>query len=120
MVSDRSALFGGKLGSVHPATTSVQTIYTALATTEITRIQVCNVTNNNVEYSVFHDDTGTTYSTTTALVYSKQVAGKSVDVIEAASQGSGITIQKNGTLGVAASAANHLNFTIYGIVQKVR
>jgi len=41
-------------------------------------------------------------------------------VIEAASQGSGITIQKNGTLGVAASAANHLNFTIYGIVQKVR
>jgi hypothetical protein len=120
MVSDRSALFGGKLASLHPATTSVQTIYTALATTEITRIQVCNVTNNNVEYSVFHDDSGSTYGTTTALVFSKQVSGKSVDVIEAASQGSGITIQKNGTLGVSVSAANHLNFTCYGIDQKVR
>lgn len=120
MVSDRSQLFGGRLASVHPATTAVQTLFTASAATEITRIQICNVTNNNVDYSIFHDPSGTTYATSTSLVYSKQVSGKSVEVIEAASQGSGITMARGESLGVSASAANHLNFTIYGIVQKVR
>lgn len=120
MVSDRSELFGGKLGSLFAATTSAQTLYTALAATEITRIQVTNVTANNIDYSLFHDDTGTTYGTTTALVFNKQVSGKSVDVIEAASQGSGITVAKGGSIGVSASGANHLNFTVYGVVQKVR
>ena len=120
MVSDRSELFGGKLGQVLPATTTAQTLFTALATTEITRIQICNVTNNNVSYYLYHNDTAATYATANALVYNKTINGYSVEVIEAASQGSGITVQKNGSLGVSASAGNHLNFTAYGIVQKVR
>jgi hypothetical protein len=120
MVSDRSALFGGKLGQVLPATTTAQTLYTALATTEITRINICNVTNNNVSYYLYHDDGGTAYATANALVFNKTLSGHATDVIEAASQGSGITIQKNGSIGVAASVANHLNFTCYGIVQKAR
>jgi len=120
MASDRYALFGGKLGAEHPATTDAITIYTALATTEITRIQVCNVTSNNCDYSIYHDDSGTSYGTATALVFVKQVSGKNVDVIEAASQGSGITVKKGGTIGVQSSAASHLNFTVYGIVQMVR
>ena len=120
MVSDRSELFGGKLAAYFAATTAAQTVFTALATTEITRIHVCNITNNNADYSLFHDDSGSTYSTATALVWNKQVSGKDVGVIEAASQGSGITLQKNGTLGISASAASHFNITVYGIVQKVR
>lgn len=120
MVSDRSELFGGKLGQVMPATTTAQTLFTALATTEITRINICNVTNNNVSYYLYHNDTGTTYATANALVFSKTLSGHATDIIEAASQGSGITVQKNGSLGVATSSANHLNFTAYGIVQKVR
>lgn len=120
MASDRYALFGGKLGAEFPTTTTAMTLYTALATTEITRIQVCNVTNNNCDYYVYHDDAGTSYGTATALVFSKQVSGKNVDVIEAASQGSGITVKKGGTIGVQSSAASHLNFTVYGIVQMVR
>lgn len=120
MVSDRSALFGGKLGQVLPATTTAQTLYTALATTEITRINICNVTNNNVNYYLYHDDGGTAYATANALVFNKTLSGHATDIIEAASQGSGITIQKNGSIGVSASVANHLNFTCYGIVQKVR
>lgn len=120
MVSDRSELFGGKLGSAFPATTTAQTLYTALAATEITRIQICNVTNNNVSYYLYHDDTGTTYGTSTALVFNKSISGHAVEVIEAASQGSGITVAKGGSIGVASSIANHLNFTVYGVVQKVR
>lgn len=120
MVSDRSELFGGKLGSVFAATTTAYTLYTALASTEITRIHVANVTNNNAEYSLFHDDTGTLFGTDTALVFNKQVSGKDFAVIEAASQGSGITVAKGGSIGVRASAASHFNFTIYGVVQKVR
>ena len=120
MVSDRSELFGGKLGQVLPATTTAQTLFTALATTEITRIQICNLTNNNVQYFLYHNDTAATYATENVLVYNKTINGYSVDVIEAASQGSGITVQKNGSLGVSASAGSHLNFTAYGIVQKVR
>jgi hypothetical protein len=120
MVSDRSQLFGGKLASTFAATTAAQTLFTALATTEITRIQIANVTNNNADYSLFHDDVGTTYGTDTALVFNKQISGKGVEVIEAASQGSGITVAKGGSIGVKASAASHFNFTVYGIVQKVR
>lgn len=120
MASDRYALFGGKLGSSFPATTAAQTVFTALATTEITRIQVCNVTANNAGYSIFHDDAGSTYGTTTALVFNKTLAGKDFDVLEAASQGSGITVKKGGTIGVSTDAASHINFTVYGIVQMVR
>ena len=120
MVSDRSQLFGGKLAAHFAATTAAQTVFTAPATTEVTRIQICNITNNNAEYSLFHDDTGSTYSTATALAWNKQINGKNVEVIEAASQGSGITLQKNGTLGISCNSANHFNITIYGIVQKVR
>jgi len=120
MVSDRSQLFGGRLANLHPATTTVQTLFTAQATTEITRIQICNVTNNNVDYSIFHDSSGGTYATASSLVYSKQVSGRGIEVIEAASQGSGITMAKGDYLGVSTSAADHLVFNVYGIVQKVR
>lgn len=120
MVSDRSELFGGKLGSAFPATTTAQTLYTALAGTEITRIQICNVTNNNTSYYIYHDDTGSTYGTATALVFNKSVSGHQVEVIEAASQGSGITVARGGSIGVAVSNGSHLNFTVYGVVQKVR
>lgn len=120
MVSDRSELFGGKLGSAFPATTTAQTVYTALAATEITRIQICNITNNNTSYYIYHDDTGTTYGTSTALVFNKTIGGHGVEVIEAASQGSGITVAKGGSIGVTSNIANHLNFTVYGVVQKVR
>lgn len=120
MASDRYALFGGKLGAACPATTAAQTIFTALATTEITRIQVCNVTANNAGYSIFHDDTGSSYGTDTALVFNKTVAGKTYEAIEAASQGSGITVKKGGTIGIRTDAASHFNFTVYGIVQMVR
>lgn len=120
MASDRYALFGGKLGATFPATTTAQTLYTALATTEITRIQICNITNNNVHYYLYHDDSGASYGTATALVFNKLLSGHAVEVIEAQSQGSGITVKKGGTIGVSSSIASHLNFIVYGIVQMVR
>lgn len=120
MASDRSQLFGGKLGSSFPATTTAQTAFTALAVTEITRIQVCNITAGSAYFSIYHDDSGSTYGTATALVFGKLISGNGTEVLEAASQGSGITVRAGGTIGVQTASANHCNFTIYGIVQQVR
>lgn len=120
MASDRYALFGGKLGSVCPATTAAQTVFTALATTEITRVQICNLTNNSVQYYLYHDDTGSSYGTASALVWNKTITGYQTEVIEAQSQGSGITIKRGGTLAFQNSATSHLNCTVYGIVQMAR
>jgi hypothetical protein len=106
------ALQEKQLGQLRPANTNAASIYSPASgvTAIIKNITVCNTTANNVVFSIYHHETGTTYDQTTALYYQ-------------------VTIQKNqtltltafmamktagGNLAVQTGTASALTFTVYG------
>lgn len=108
---------GAQLAQVRPGTTAAATAFTALMRTEVKKIVVCNTSGGNADYSIFHDDDGTTFNQTTALFYTKTLATKSTDVINAEDFASGVSIATGGAIGVQSSVADALTFTLYGATQ---
>ena len=113
-------MIGGLLAQTQPATTAATTALTAVMRTEIKKIVICNVSGGNADYSIFHDDDGTTYDTTTALWYTKTLATKSTDVINAEDFAGGISVSQGGAIGVQSSTVSALTFSFYGSTQAGR
>lgn len=113
-------MIGGLIAQTTPATTTAQTAFTAIMRTEIKKIVVCNVSGGNADYSIYHDDDGTTYNTTTALWYTKTLATKTTDVINAEDFAGGISVSAGGSMGVQTSTASALTFSFYGTTQVAR
>ena len=74
------------------------------------RLVVANVSNGNVDYSVFHDKDGTTYDETTALLWEIRLPRRTSDILEL-----DIPINdSSGAIGVQIDSADDINFTLYG------
>ena len=104
---------GFQVAQSRPSGTSAVSVFTATMPTEITRVVVCNTTGGAVSASLYHDDDGSTFDATTALMEAASIAAN--DRIEIAMRvGSGIMVRKDGQIGVKTSSANALTFTLYG------
>lgn len=101
-----------QLGQLRPANTTAASIYSAPASTNtsIQTINIANVTASAASYSIFHDNSGTTYDESTSLYFLISIPGRSstqVDIFAA-------TDNDTGNFAVQTDTANALNFTIYG------
>jgi hypothetical protein len=103
-----------QLGQLKPANTSAASLFTPGAAKEyrIYSIHITNVGAGSANASVFHDEDGSTYDTTTALMYVFPIAVgeyKQLDFPE------GLCGYKAASsVGVQSSVANTLTFTCYG------
>lgn len=87
---------------------------------EVTRIIICNTSASPVAASLFQDNTGTTYATTTALMYAKPVpANDYLDIFTSGPNG-GIHLGKGGSIGFTDASSGDLTISIYGISQPVQ
>ena len=109
-----------QLAQVRPAGTSAVHAFAGLATIErtVTLIIVCNQTGSSVNYSIYHDDDGATFSEDTALFFTVPLSARSTEVIDL--NDLGITVASGGHLGVQTGTGNAITFSLYGFkgVQK--
>lgn len=110
---------GSQLAQSRPSGTSAVSAFTATLATEITRIVIANTTGSAANASVFHDDDGSTFDQTTALLYAVSIPANSTTMIESGGAGSGITVKPSGQIGIQTGTGNALTFTIYGITEQV-
>ena len=106
-----------QLAQTEPITTGAVTAYSANLHTEITKIIVANTSASGRTFRLFHDDDSNLYSTSTALFYDTSIAPNSTIIIDADARGGGLSVNKNGTIGVRSPATAALTFTIYGITE---
>ena len=106
---------GLQLVQSRPANTSTATAFTATKQTEITRIIIANTTASATTFSLYHDDDGTTYDQTTAIVYSAALAANTTQFIDGFGAGGGLMVKKSGTLGIQSGTASACTFTVYGV-----
>ena len=106
---------GFQIAQSRPSGTSATSVYTASMRTEITRIVVANTTGSAANYSLYHDDDGSTFDQTTALYYTVSLAANtSVELIGAAA---GLFVSKSGQIAVQTGTGSALTFTIYGVTE---
>lgn len=108
---------GFQVAQSRPSGTSAVSVYTASIRTEITLIVVCNTTGTAADFSIFHDDDGSTFDQTTALHYAESLAANTSTRIEFASPGSGLMVSVGGQIGVQTGTADALTFTVYGVTE---
>ena len=95
------------------ATTSAVSLYSpASGTTEIQQFTICNTTTGSVTISIFKDNDGTTYDTTTALVFDSPIPAKSFLVLD--NQRCNMD-NAAGNIAIKASANNSITVTLDGI-----
>lgn len=101
-----------QLGQLRPSDTTAASLYSpgTDVTCVVESIWICNQTASNVTYRLFHDDDGTTYDESTALVFDETVSANStVKLVEP------INLDNvSGNLAVRTSVGNALTFTVYG------
>lgn len=108
-----------QVAQIRPSGTTAVSAFTALLRTEITLIAVCNTTGSPANMSIFHDDDGSTFDQTTALHYAQAVAANTTTYIKPESIGAGLSMNKDGQIGVQTSVSNALTFTIYGVTEVI-
>jgi hypothetical protein len=113
-----SAAAGSLLAQTRPSGTSAALAYTATLHTEITRVVICNTTGAAADASLFHDDSGTTYNQTTALLYGTAIAAYSTLTIDS-HVGSGFMVKPSGKIAVQTSVGSALTFSFYGITEDI-
>lgn len=85
----------------------------ASSTLVVDKLIVCNFTATDSWVSIFHDEDGTTFDSTTALLFQFVLPGRSsIDITDVT--GPIILSNSNGALGHAARAATDLTVTAYG------
>ena len=109
---------GSQLAQSRPSGTSATSIFTATLPTEITRIVICNTTGSAANYSLYHDDNGSTFDQTSALFYTVSLAANSTQNIEL-TPGSGLMVSKDGQIAFQAGTGNALTCTIYGVTASI-
>lgn len=110
---------GSQLVQSRPSGTTATSVYTASLATEISLIVVCNTTASNSDFSLYHDDDGSTFDQTSALFYAVPVAGNTTVTISSDSIGAGLQVAASGQIAVQTSVANALTFTIYGTTEDI-
>jgi len=110
---------GEQLAQSRPSGTTAVSAFTASLVTEVTLIAICNTTAGAVNYSLYHDDDGSTFDQTTALHYSQSISANSTVYVGAESIGAGIVVKPDGQIGIQTSSANALTFTLYGVTEAV-
>lgn len=106
-----------QVGQSRPANTSNATAFTATLRTEITAILVCNTSGAAATCRIFHDDDGTTFDQTTALLYDVSIPAGETLSISSDGENSGIAVSVGGSIGVRSSVASALTFTLYGVTE---
>ena len=101
-----------QLGQLQPSGTSAVSIYSpgSGVTAIIKNITVCNTTGNPAKFSIYHHETGTTYSTATALYYQVEIVKGQTIVLPAFMAMKTV----GGNLAVQSSVASALTFSVYG------
>ena len=120
IINIESLARGILLGQLSPSDATDQAFITASVRTEITHLFVCNTTGGALTFRLFHDVGGSTYATSNALFYDKNVpANDTIEIISQCLFG-GIVLAPTDTLGVRSSVANNLTFTAYGTYETKR
>ncbi len=109
---------GSQLAQVRPSA-SASTAYTATLRTEVTQIVVCNTSGSPAQFSIYHDDDGTTYDATTALFWLAQIEANTTVTIVSDSVGAGFAMKRGAAIGVKPSVDQALTFSIYGVTEDV-
>lgn len=111
---------GSQLAQIRPSGTAAVLAYAnGRLNAEITLIVVCNTTASPVNFSIFHDNDGTTFDQSTALYYAKSLAANDTALLPFHSPNAGLAVRPSGNIGVQTSTANALNFTLYGVTQQI-
>lgn len=112
------AAAGSQLAQARPSNTSAGVAYTAPLDlrVEVTRVVICNTTGSPVAASLFHDDDGTSFDQSTALLFAKPVPAN--DAIELSFDlGAGLFLSQGAALGVRSATASALTFSFYGVIE---
>jgi len=106
------ALQEKQLGQARPAGTSPVSIYSpgAGVTAIIKNITICNSTGVKTQFSIYHDDDGTTYDQTTALFFTVDIERNSTITLPAFMAMN----DASGNLAIQTATANALTFSVYG------
>lgn len=102
-----------QLGQARENSTNAVSVYSPLANTEtiIKEIWLCNHTASSVTYYIYHDDDGTTYDESTALVF-----GVTLDANESRNIPSNICMNDaTGNIAYKIGTANAITITLYGV-----
>lgn len=87
--------------------------------TEITRVVICNTSASPVAASLFHDDAGgSTFNTTTALLFAKSIPANDYLDIRTEGANGGLHLSKGGQIGFTDASSGDLTISIYGITQQ--
>jgi len=101
-----------QLGQARPANTTAVSIYSpgASTNTDIKGVHIANTSAGSATFRLFHDDNGTTYDESTALVWDVAVGvGAVVNITTLISMD-----DATGNLAVRTDTASALTFTVYG------
>ena len=113
---------GELLAQLRPGVTTPVTLLSAVELRiEVTLLIACIVPSaisDDLDITVYHDDTGTSYTDDTAIMHETRLKllqdGR---LIQAQHPGSGIVIKPGGSIGIQTSVADEVNFTLYGITE---
>ena len=115
-MSNTTETRGKCLAQARPTVNTAISLYSpgSGVTTEIQTIIVVNQSDSSVDFSIFHDDDGTTYSEVTALFWEQALAADTTREIN-------LTLWMNnsaGNLATTSATASAFTFTVYGIEHK--
>lgn len=104
--------FKRQLGQSRPANTSAASVYNSTegAPYVIENITICNTSDSAALASIYHDEDGTTYDQSTAVMYQASIPANKTVHYEGYISG----YKATGNVAVQSSVANALTFTLYG------
>lgn len=108
---------GSRLAQIRPADTNIATAFTAELNTEVTLITVTASSGAASTFRIYHVDPGGTASVTNALFWNVAVAVDETFIFQAQTAGSGIQVQRGGSIAVRAGTASTITFNIYGVTE---
>lgn len=109
---------GNLLAQVRPAGTGAVLLLDAgQSRVEVTLIMIA--ANAAITVDLHHDNDGQTYDNTNLIADALPVTASNPVAFQAQSPGTGITIRRGGSLGVATSVADSAVISVYGNVAQV-
>jgi len=105
-------LFEKQLGQLRPANTTAASIYSPGTNVTAVRLSlvICNTTATTAKFRVFHDDDGTTYDESTALLFDADILGNHTVEVD----GFKAMDNPSGNIAVRTDTADALTFSLYG------
>lgn len=109
---------GLQLGQSRPADTVAVSLYSPAdgIVAIIKQIIVCNTSAGSAKYRVCHDEDGTTYDETTALLWNIPLATETADILDTCIY----MANSSGNLAVRTDTTEAVTFSCYGEETQVR